>query len=55
MNEINQTPPDRMTQEQRVDEIAALLAAALVRLRTAPSAPSAPPAPPAETSAQRHI
>ena len=41
MHEVNQTPPDRMTPEQRRIEIAALLAHGLARLRMAQSPPFA--------------
>ena len=37
MHEINQTPPERMTPEQRRCEIASILARGLVRLRMAQS------------------
>lgn len=41
MHEINHTPPDRMTPEQRRREIASMLARGLARLRMVPSPPSA--------------
>lgn len=39
MHEVNHTPPERMTPEQRRSEIASLLARGLARLRLAQSAP----------------
>ena len=33
MHQVNQTPPDRMTPQQRRDEVAHLLALGLARLR----------------------
>jgi hypothetical protein len=41
MHEINQTPPERMTPEQRRCEVASILARGLVRLRMAQSPPFA--------------
>lgn len=41
MHEVNQTPPERMTPEQRRIEIASMLARGLVRLRMAQSPPFA--------------
>ena len=41
MQEVNQTPPDRMTSEQRRCEIASLLACGLVRLRMSDTSQSA--------------
>lgn len=41
MHEVNQTPPERMTPEQRRVEVASLLARGLVRLRMAKSPPFA--------------
>jgi hypothetical protein len=41
MHEINHTPPERMTPEQRRLEVASLLARGLARLRTAHPAQSA--------------
>ena len=41
MHEINHTPPERMTPEQRRLEVASLLARGLVRLRTAHPSQSA--------------
>lgn len=35
MMDVNQTPPEKMTQEQRRQEIASILASGLVRLRNA--------------------
>lgn len=42
----NQTPPERMTAEQRLGEVASLLAQGLLRLRE--SVPGLSPDPPAE-------
>ena len=36
----NQTPPERMTAEQRLGEVASLLAQGLLRLRDLPPKPS---------------
>lgn len=44
MSEINNFPPERMTPAQRRQEIASLLAAGLVRLRTRGFDPSINPA-----------
>jgi len=46
MHEVNQTPPERMTPEQRRCEIAAILARGLARLRMAnsPMVPNTAPA-----------
>lgn len=41
MHEVNQTPPERMTPEQRRHEVASLLARGLARLRMDRCAPSA--------------
>ena len=41
MHEVNQTPPERMTPEQRRCEIAAILARGLARLRMVQSPPVA--------------
>ncbi len=41
MHEINHTPPDRMSPQQRRCEVASLLAKGLARLRMAHSPPSA--------------
>lgn len=41
MHEINHTPPERMTPEQRRREIASMMARGLARLRMAHSPPSA--------------
>ena len=41
MHEINHTPPERMTPEQRRHEIASMLARGLARLRTTHTPPSA--------------
>ena len=41
MHEINNSPPERMTAEQRRHEVASLLARGLARLRMDSSAPSA--------------
>jgi hypothetical protein len=49
MCQINHLPPDRMTSEQRRNEIAGLLAAGLARLRSEKFAQSA------ETSGQRAV
>jgi hypothetical protein len=35
MMDVNQTPPEKMTQEQRRQEIASILASGLIRLRNA--------------------
>ncbi len=34
MNDVNQTPPDKMRTDERLDEVAQLLARGLQRLRT---------------------
>lgn len=41
MININHLPPDRMTPEQRRQEVASLLAAGIARLHGAPEIPSA--------------
>lgn len=41
MHEVNQTPPNRMTPEQRRCEVASVLARGLVRLRMKQSPPFA--------------
>ena len=38
MHEIKHTPPDKMTPEQRLQEVASLLANGLARFRIRPSA-----------------
>jgi len=35
MNDVNQTPPDKMRTDERLDEVAQLLARGLQRLRAA--------------------
>ncbi|PSJ17160.1 hypothetical protein C7H79_09670 [Nitrosomonas supralitoralis] len=40
MMDVNKTPPEKMTTEQRRQEIASLLANGLIRLRNAYSLPS---------------
>ena len=40
MMDVNQTPPEKMTPEQRGQEIASILAHGLIRLRNACSLPS---------------
>ena len=35
MNDVNQTPPDKMGTDERLDEVAELLARGLQRLRSA--------------------
>ncbi|WP_413894000.1 hypothetical protein [Candidatus Skiveiella danica] len=49
MHEVNQSPPERMTPEQRRCEIASILARGLARLRMSPAVP------PANNSAEREI
>lgn len=43
MEEINQTPPDRLTADQRCAEVALYMARALARLRTTPITMSGEP------------
>ena len=50
MHEVNQTPPERMTPEQRRIEIASLLGRGLARLRMVQSLPFANIAPASDIS-----